>query len=349
MTSLPPGSRLALYMEGELKTAPGKLGIGVLRYSDHDVACVVDSAHAGRDAGEEIGLKRRAPIVGSLAEARGLGADVLVLGIAPPGGLIPEAWRGMLDEAVALGFSIVNGLHDRVRPLFPHVPRGQWIWDVREEPSGLATAKGLARQMASPRVLFVGTDMSVGKMTAGLEMQRSAQEMGFEAAFVATGQTGMIICGSGIPLDSIRVDFAPGAVEAEVLRHEGADMILVEGQGSLVHPMSSATLALMRGSSPTHLILCHRAGMAVNPRHPWVPIPPLRDVIRLNEDLCAGAGAFARPVTAAAALNTFHLSAEEAERACAHVSEETGLPCCDPVRHGARLLVESVGFMPKAR
>jgi uncharacterized NAD-dependent epimerase/dehydratase family protein len=186
-------------------------------------------------------------------------------------------------------------------------------------------------------------------MTAGLEMQRAAQAMGFEPAFVATGQTGMIICGSGIPLDSIRVDFAPGAVEAEVLRREGADMILIEGQGSLIHPMSSATLALMRGSSPTHLILCHRAGMAVNPRHPWAPVPPLLDVIRLNEDLCSGAGAFARPVTAAAALNTFHLSAEEAEMACTQVSEETGLPCCDPVRHGARLLVESLGIKPRGR
>lgn len=349
MKHIPADSRLALFMEGELATASGKLGVGVLRYSSIQTAAVIDSANAGRSLQSALGLDHPAPIVASLAEARALGADVLVLGIAPPGGVIPPTWEPMLADAVALGFSIVNGLHSRAAPLAGELPLGQWVWDVREEPAGLATAKGLVRHMSTPRVLFVGTDMSVGKMTAGLEMHHAAQAAGLDSRFVATGQTGMIICGSGVPLDSVRVDFAPGAVEAEVLRGDGADVIFVEGQGSLVHPFSSATLALMRGSVPTHLVMCHRAGMSVLPRADWVYLPPLSEVIRLNEELACGAGAFPRPKTAAVALNTFHLSVEEADRACAEIEDEVGLPCCDPVRHGAHRLVEALALNPKGQ
>jgi uncharacterized NAD-dependent epimerase/dehydratase family protein len=348
MTSLPHGSRLALYMQGEMTHQAGKLGRGVLRYSHSEIVCVVDSVNAGRDASDVVGIPRSVPVVASLAEAHAMGANVLVLGIAPGGGLIPASWRPMLSEAIERGFSLVNGLHDRAAPLFPSLPHGQWVWDVRGEPSGLATSQGLSRLMLEPRVLMVGSDMSVGKMTTALEMDRCAQERGLRSAFVATGQTGIIISGSGIPLDSIRVDFAPGAVEGEVLRHAGADVIFVEGQGSLFHPFSSATLALMRGSAPTHLIFCHRAGMVTNPLLPWVQVPPVAQMVMLNEDLAAGLGAFVRPVTSGVALNTFGLTDDEAQAACEAIQEETGLPCCDPVRHGAHRLVESLGLTSKA-
>ena len=334
---------LALYMEASARHPSGKMGFGLLRYSPNPIACVIDSETAGRDARGVTGIPRSAPIVATLAEARALGAEVLVLGIAPPGGRVPEAWWAVIDEAVGLGLSIVNGLHDRLAPRCPRLRPGQWIWDMRVEPEGLTVATGAAARLPNRRAVFVGTDMAIGKMSAALEVQRAARARGIDAAFVATGQIGIAISGRGVALDAVRLDYACGAIEREVMAHAGADLVLVEGQGSLVHPASTATLPLLRGAMPTHLVLCHRAGQTTLARLPEIPIPPLVELARLYEDVAAGCGTFPRPATAAIALNTFHIADDaEAERAVQALEDETGLPCRDPVRHGAGRLLDAL-------
>jgi uncharacterized NAD-dependent epimerase/dehydratase family protein len=333
---MPPGSRLALYMAGAFEERTGKMGLGVLRYSPNPVVAIIDPFHAGEDSRELTGIAREVPIVGTLAEARTLGAEVLVLGIAPPGGLIPAAWWPVLDEAVALGFSLVNGLHERLSPRYPSLANGQWVWDVRIEPEGLAPATGQARALNNRRALFIGTDMSVGKMTAGLETYKSAYERGIDAAFVATGQIGIIVTGAGVPLDAVRLDYAVGAIEREVLRVADSPLVIVEGQGSLIHPGSSANLPLIRGSMPTHLVLCHRPGMSHLPRHPWVTVPDLRRFAGLYEDLAEACGTYVRPKTVALALNG---EAREAVEAAKH---ETGWPATDPVRFGAEPILNAL-------
>lgn len=340
---LDPARRLAIYMEASTRQPAGKMGFGLLRYSRNPIACVIDSETAGRDARQVTRIPRSAPIVAGVAEAQALGAEVLVLGIAPPGGRIPDAWWAVIDDAVARGLSIVNGLHDRIAPRHPRLRDGQWIWDMRVEPEGLTVATGAAARLPHRRVVFVGSDMAIGKMTAALEVQRAARQRGIDAAFVATGQIGIAIAGRGVALDAVRLDYACGAVEREVLAHSGAELILVEGQGSLVHPASSATLPLLRGAMPTHLVLCHRAGQRTLARIPEIPIPPLAELARLYEDLAASCGSFPRPRTAAIALNTFGLEEDgEAERAVREVEAETGLPCCDPVQHGAGRLLAAL-------
>jgi uncharacterized NAD-dependent epimerase/dehydratase family protein len=152
-----------------------------------------------------------------------------------------------------------------------------------------------------------------------------------------------MIAGEGIPLDAIRVDFAAGAVEQLVMRAgDDYDLLIVEGQGSLLHPGSTATLPLMRGTQPTGLVLVHRAGQTHIRNHQHVPIPPLPEVIGLYETVARAGGAFAPVRVVAIALNTGHLDAEAAQRAIAQVQEETGLPCTDAVRFGADLLVDAV-------
>ena len=251
---------LAIYMEAHSSDLSGKMGRGVLRNSPNPIACVIDSHATGRDAADVTGSPRHCPIVATVAEARALGAEVLVLGIAPPGGRIPEAWLAALDEAVELGFSLVNGLHDLLGPRYPDLPPGQWVWDVRVEPPGLGIGTGAAAHCAARRVLLVGTDMAIGKMTAGLGLHAAAQARGLRSHFVATGQIGIVISGGGVALDAVRIDFASGAIEREVVAAGDSEIIFVEGQGSLLHPASSATLPLLRGTMPTHLVLCHRAG-----------------------------------------------------------------------------------------
>jgi uncharacterized NAD-dependent epimerase/dehydratase family protein len=316
------------------------------------VACVIDRAHAGGDLVALTGIERArgVPIVATVAEAVALGADVLIPAVAPTGGALPPEWVADLRAALSAGLSVAAGLHTPLAShpdLAPLVTRpGQYVWDIRQEPPGLVNGWGRAREMACRRVLFVGTDMAVGKMTAALEAHREALARGVRSKFLATGQCGIAIAGEGVPLDAVRVDFASGSVEAEALRlgAEGCDVLFVEGQGSLLNPASTATLPLLRGAMPTHLVLCHRAGQEAIKRATWARIPPLPDVIRLYEAVSAAAGALEPAAKAVAvSLNTAHIPDDaEARREVERAAEETGLPATDPVRFSAAPLVDAV-------
>ena len=238
--------------------------------------------------------------------------------------------------------SLIHIFHERLAPRYQGLGPSQFVWDVRVEPEGIGVGGAVARLMDNVRVLTIGTDMSVGKMTAGLEIERNAKARGVKTAFVATGQVGIVITGAGVPLDAVRLDYASGAIETETCKYPESELIVIEGQGSLLHPGSSATLPLLRGSCPTHLVLCHRAGMARLPRIPWIEVPPLRDVVRLFEDVASACGTFGRPKVAGIALNTSHLDGAAASEAEAKVKDETGLPVTDPVRHGAGALVDAI-------
>lgn len=338
---------LALYMEGYLGEPFGKMGYGCLRYSPQPIACIVDSRFAGRSLAEAFpdlqpSHRPDIPIVATV-DAVPEGCQ-LVLGIAPPGGRIPSDWFPVLDRAIERGLGIVNGLHEALAPRYPQAS-GK-VWDLRQEPEGLEPGSGKALSLKNRRILMIGTDMAVGKMTAGLEILRSARDRNINADFVATGQIGIAISGSGVPLDAIRVDYASGAIEREVMRRANNDWVIVEGQGSLVHPGSTSTLPLLRGACPTDLILCCRAGQTTLARQATIAIPPLRDLATLYEDLSEVCGTFPRARTAGIAVNTFHMEEAEALDAIAKIADDTGLPACDPVRQGADVLVHALTTLP---
>lgn len=180
-------------------------------------------------------------------------------------------------------------------------------------------------------------------MSTSLELNKAAQKRGLRSKFLATGQAGLMIAGDGVPLDAVRVDFASGAVEQLVMRYgNDYDILHIEGQGSLLHPGSTATLPLIRGTQATHLILVHRAGQTHIRNHPNVLIPPLPKVVQLYEAVASAAGAFSAVRVAAIALNTANLSPAAAEVAVQQIGAETGLPCTDPVRFGAEALLNAV-------
>ncbi|MBD2308124.1 DUF1611 domain-containing protein [Chroococcidiopsis sp. FACHB-1243] len=338
-------SRVAILLHDGIKGSQGKTGLALLRYSQAQIVAVIDRQCAGESLPVVSGINRDIPIVGSVEEALAHNPDILAIGIAPSGGILPPEWQQEVKQAVFAGLSIANGLHTPLAtiPEFQNLRPGQWIWDVRQEPPNLPIASGQAQTLACRRVLAVGTDMGVGKMSACLELDRACQQRGLRSKFIATGQAGLMIAGDGIPLDAIRVDFAAGAVEQMVVQHgSDRDIVFVEGQGSLLHPGSTATLPLIRGTQPTHLVLVHRAGQTHIRNHPHVPIPALTDVVQLYEMVAKAAGAFADVPVAAIALNTFHLDLATARQAIEQTQAETGLPCTDVVRFGTENILDAI-------
>lgn len=333
---LQPFDKIALFMEGHLKSDYGKMGFGVLRYAKNEIVAVVDTHFAGQAIEEVTGINHTAPIVKTIAESRQKGANVLVLGISPSGGRIPQDWLVLIEEAVKSGMSVVNGLHDLLGQRFQAFcqDENQWIWDVRVPKTTPAIATAKAATLPNKRILFVGTDMAAGKMTAALELFDWAKKKNIDSGFVATGQIGITLTGSGIPLDAFKVDLACGAVEQAVLAHKEKEWILVEGQGSLLHPGSTATLPLMRGSCPTHLILCHRAEKRHLKFPETIKIPSLKDFIALNEALVNVCGTYPKAMVVGITLNTAALSETEALEIIAKVEADTGRPTTDVVRFG---------------
>lgn len=343
---LPLNQRIAILLhEGTVGTV-GKTGLALLRYSEAPIVAVIDRDCAGKSLREITGIKRDVPIVDSVIAAMEYKPEVLVIGIAPKGGGVPDDYWMEFKTALEGGMSLVNGLHTplaNIPDLNALLKPGQLIWDVRKEPANLDVASGAARTLPCRRVLTVGTDMAIGKMSTSLELHWAAKLRGWRSKFLATGQTGVMLEGDGVALDAVRVDFAAGAVEQIVMRYgKNYDILHIEGQGSLLHPGSTATLPLIRGSQPTQLVLVHRAGQTHNKNNPHVPIPPLSEVIRLYETVASAGGAFGRVPVVGIALNTAHLDEYEAKEAIAQTTAETGLPCTDVVRFGANVLLEAV-------
>ncbi|MEI6031959.1 MAG: DUF1611 domain-containing protein [Synechococcaceae cyanobacterium ELA739] len=342
-----------------LDNLSGKTGLTLLRYRRAPILAVIDPDHAGQSLRQVTGIDRAVPIVASLAEALPLlppdsSPVVAVVGLAPAGGRLPAGLRADLEAALAAGLCVANGLHTRLADdqlLAALVQPGRWIWDLRQEPEDLPVASAQAASLPGQRWLAMGSDMSVGKMSACLELQAAALERGLDARFVGTGQAGILISGQGVALDAVRVDYAAGAVERAVLEaSSGAEpgtLVLVEGQGSFCHPGSTASLPLLRGSQPTALVLVHRAGQETIRNHPQIPLPPLAELIATLEAMAALARPHAAasgdpPRVGAIALNTGHLGAAEAAAAIADTEALTGLPCHDPVRAGGRGLLDAL-------
>ncbi len=338
--------RIAILLHNGILGPKGKTGLTMLRYSRKNIVAVIDRECAGRQLKECAGIDREVPVVGSLQEALNYRPDVLVIGAAPSGGLLPPDWMQEVKSALKCGMSLVNGLHTRLSKapeLMACLRDGQWIWDVRSEPEGLGVARGDAAGLSCLRVLTVGTDMAIGKKCAAIEMNELALRRGLRSRFLATGQSGIMISGEGVPIDSVRIDYAASAIEQMVLRAgKESDILFLEGQGSILHPGSSATLPLIRGMQPTHLILVHRAGQSSLFGFPDKKIPPLTKVARLYEEVAGAAGVLCPSKVAAIALNTFGLTETHASEIIAEIGAETGLPCTDPVRCGAKALLDSV-------
>jgi D-glutamate N-acetyltransferase len=319
----------------------GKTALGVLRYRRADVVAILDSTRAG-ESDEGV------PVVGTVAEGVALGPTTALVGVATQGGRFPPAWIEILRQCIAAGIDVENGLHvflaDDPELSALAARHGVELRDLRRPPADVSTATGANFDVPGTIVLTVGSDCAIGKMTVALELDLEARRRGVRSVFVPTGQTGIAIAGWGIAVDAVVADFIAGAAERLVVEGSarGGELLWVEGQGSVLHPVySGVTLGLFHGSAPHLLVLCHEAGRdeiegAGGGPH---PIPPLVELVELHERLSLPR----RPSrVVAVAVNTRALDEAAARAAVAAAEAETGLPADDPVRFGAGRLVDAV-------
>src|SRR6056297_297320 len=282
----------------------------------------------------------------TLAEAKAAGAKTLVIGVANRGGVISKEWKKVLVTALEEGFDLAAGLHNLLRdePDLVAVAQatGRTLHDVRVPAVEYPIADGKKR--TGKRCLAVGTDCSVGKMYTAMAMEQEMHARGMKATFRATGQTGILITGDGVPLDAVVADFMAGSVEWLTPDNDPDHWDLIEGQGSLFHvSFSGVTMALIHGGQPDALILSHeptRAHMRGLPGYTLPTLAQLRDtalpLARIANPACQVVGV---------SVNTQHMDDEGARNYLADVEAEMGLPATDPYRFGSAKLVEALAAL----
>jgi len=328
--------------DGYLLERNAKTAHGVIRYSQDEIAAVLDRDHAGQRVADVLPeLGRDAPIVGSLEEALAYEPDSFLLGVATPGGWMPDHWRQWIIEAIDARLEIVNGLHTMLADDPEFVSRAAEknvrLWDVRKPPDDIPLFSGKSLDAPQKIVLTVGSDCAVGKKTTALEIVRAGRDAGTRCEFIATGQTGVLIAGKGIAVDRVISDFVAGAAEKLVLDADPtSEVLVVEGQGSVWHPAySSVTLGLLHGSCPHALVLCHQVGRDAIEEPPYTKLPPLSELMATYESLAE----VNRPAKVTCiALNCRGLTDDAASQAIEAAERETGLPTGDVFRGQARKL-----------
>lgn len=359
--------RIVLLTDGFSTPFLAKTAISLLRYRTDDIAAVLDASEAGRTANDLFQVGGDIPVVASIDECTKVSnggriaaletasesrlsrvsddrpVDALFIGIAPPAGNLPTEWRAIVVDALGRGMDVVSGLHDFLSEdaELSRLARekGCRLIDVRQNKER-ETAKCLAFRRGCLRIHTVGHDCSVGKMVVALEVQRELKRRHVDAQFVATGQTGIMISGAGVPIDCVVSDFVNGAAERLVARYEHHDVLLIEGQGSVSHPSYSAvTLGLLHGCAPDGLIFCYEVGRKMAKGLNGVPLLPNRRLIEAYETNAS----LRHPCRVIGiAMNGRNVSVDEAAAEQHRIGEEFGLPVCDVYRDGAAALADAV-------
>ena len=344
--------RFIALAEGKFGVFTSKTANACIRYTPERVAVILDSSNAGKTAQQVLGFGGAIPVVATMEEALKFKPNAILIGIAPQGGTLPEAWKKTLRTAIQNGLDIWSGLHFFISddPEFAELSKkhSTRIFDLRKPPKNLPVASGRVREIDATVVLTVGIDCNIGKMTVQLQVIEALRKLGHRVSFAATGQTGILIEGRGVAVDAVIADFIAGAAEQLVIDcARDADIVLVEGQGSLIHPgYSGVTLGLIHGSLPHAFVMCGQPTRKAVTHSEWVEIPALPGFIKMHEMLMQSL----RPAPViAVALNTFDLSEDEARRVIEETTAQTGLPCTDPVRFDPAPIANAIDGFHRVR
>ncbi len=337
--------RILALAEGKFSPLKSKTANAALLYFPEQVVAVVDSTKAGQVAHDTLGYGGSVPVVKTIADGLKFRPTHLLIGIAPPGGILPESWRSDILFALRSKLHVLSGLHtilsDDAEFAAEAAANGVTITDYRKIPhEAEVIPTGSWKTRKAKVILTVGTDSNIGKMTVSWEVQRELVRRGYKADFVATGQTGMLLRGRGIAVDSIISDYISGCIEREIDRSiaEGYDFVFVEGQGALTQmAYSGVTLGLIHGCMPDALILCHQPTRTVdNFRYPLISIP---DAIRLHAEVLRH---FRPAPVVAIGINSIGLTDTQLSDVVRTIEAETGLPAADVLRNGPGKIADAV-------
>ncbi len=356
--------RIAILTQGRTEPVSAKTAVSLLRYRPDEVVALIDTETAGQTCQQALGFGGDVPIVASLAEADALGGvDTLAIGVAPAGGQLPPEMRSVVLDAAKAGLKILSGLHsflcDDEEIAAAANQGGATLYDIRKNRErDVADRKGLDPKCL--KIHTVGQDCSIGKMMSSVELTLGLQQRGQDAKFVATGQTGIMVApgvnaaikmsdeeredpsGGGAPIDCVVADFINGASEKLVKRNQHHDILVLEGQATLVHPSySSVSYGLLHGTLPDGLIMCYEPERPHMVGRPHMPLTDLKTVVKLYEHVanleqpCKFIGI---------AMNARRIAKDpgkiEAEKK--RISAELGLPVCDVILEGPGVLVDAV-------
>lgn len=336
--------RLLILAEEKFSPLRSKTANAAIAYMRQNVLAVIDSTKAGKTAHDILGYGDSVPVVGSMDEGLRLKPTHLLIGIAPPGGRLPEAWKEDIKKALSSGVHVLSGLHTILSDdpdLMSARSNGATITDYRKiPPESEVVPKGSWTKRKARVILAVGTDCNIGKMTTMLQVMEEFRKRAVKADFVATGQTGMLLRGRGIAVDSIISDYTAGCIEKEVDQSvaEGYEYVLVEGQGALTHQAySGVTLGLIHGTMPDAFVLCHQPTRLKDDF--GVTLPSLPAAIEMHEGIMRH---FKPSRVIAIGLNSIGLSDDESQQWADKIERETGLPTVDTFRFGGKKIADAI-------
>ena len=348
--SLPLGHSAVVYCEGQFGEQDGKTANGLVRHSEkYEILSVIDSRHAGSDAGRFLdGAANGIPVLAGLSEAiahAGRVPDYLICGLAPADGLLSPAHRSVLLDGIDHGMHLISGLHeflnDDIEFETAGLMAGVTITDVRRAKAkkDLHLFSGRISEVTCPRIAVLGTDGAIGKRTTATLLVQALNAQGIKAVMVGTGQTTLIQGGKyGVALDALVPQFCSGEVEHQVVtafENENPDVIVVEGQGALSHPAYLTSAPILRGSLPAGVIVQHAPKRKMLGDFPMVPMPTVASEVALIQ-------AFAATKVIGITINHEHMTDAEIDAAIDDHERELGLPTTDPLTRPRGELVDMV-------
>ena len=342
--------RIVVLTQGHSNPSTAKTAASVIRYRTDEIVAIIDNTEAGKTSQQLLEAGGDIPVIASLSDIPMGDADTFLIGIAPPGGQLPEEWKPIICEAIKRKMKIVSGLHHFLTddPEFVALAKehNAELVDVRKNDE-LYCAHRLNIDDTKLRILTVGNDCSIGKMVVSIEITNGLKSRDEDAVFLATGQTGIMIAGSGKPIDCVKADFISGTAEQLVLDNQSHNILVAEGQGSITHPSySGVTMGLLHGIAPDGLILCYEAGRKNVKGLEHIPLHSLAELKKTYEAI---AGLIHPCKVIGLGVNTRQLNDEDAKAECKRVSKELGIPATDVLRHGVEPLVDAILELKKEK
>ncbi len=337
--------KIIILAEGAFSPLKSKTANGAIAFLTKNVLAVIDSTVAGKTSHDILGYGGSIPIVSTIEEALKFNPTALLIGIAPVGGRLPDSWRKTIITALKNKIHILSGLHTFLGDDSEFASLAKinnvTITDWRKIPEEYeVVSQGNWKTRKSKTILSVGMDCNIGKMTTTLQIHNEFLKRGLNSDFVGTGQTGIMISGKGIAVDSIISDYIAGCIEKEIDKsnNEGHDYIFVEGQGSLTHQgYSGVTLGLIHGTMPDAFILCHQPKRTKDDYN--IPLPDMNRVIKLHEEIV---GIFKKTKVVCVGINSIGLTDEQSMESAFKIEKETGLPAIDTFRFGGVKLADAI-------